>query len=150
MLCKNKESKQTAIFFLKKQEIFITINKHNLYLNSLVERICGAVNQKNRNRTHQEQIRLRLPKKNSGELFAIAERLMGGSRMKVVCADGKGRLARIPGRMKRRARVRAGDLLIVVPWDIQDDKADVIYRYTKTQSRILSRRKLLPENLDVF
>lgn len=108
------------------------------------------MNQKNKHQTSQEQIRLRLPRRNSGELFAIAEQLMGGSRMNVVCADGKSRLARIPGRMKRRARVRAGDLLIVVPWDIQNDKADVIYRYTKTQSRILSRRNLLPENLDVF
>ena len=108
------------------------------------------MNQKNNEDIPEEQIRLRLPRRNSTELFAIAERLMGGSRMNVVCADGKARLARIPGRMKRRARVRAGDLLIIVPWDIQDDKADVVYRYTKTQSRILSRRNLLPENLDVF
>jgi translation initiation factor 1A len=108
------------------------------------------VNQKNNEDIPEEQIRLRLPRRNSTELFAIAERLMGGSRMNVVCADGKARLARIPGRMKRRARVRAGDLLIIVPWDIQNDKADVVYRYTKTQSRILSRRNLLPENLDVF
>ena len=108
------------------------------------------MNQKNNQHIPEEQMRLRLPKRNSNELFAIAERLMGGSRMNVVCADGKARLARIPGRMKRRARVRAGDLLIVVPWDIQNDKADVVYRYTKTQSRILSRRNLLPENLDVF
>jgi translation initiation factor 1A len=96
------------------------------------------------------QIRLRLPNKHKGEMFAIAERLMGGSRINVVCADGKARLARIPGRMKRRARVRAGDLLIISPWDIQDNKADVLYRYTKTQSRILSRRNLLPESLNVF
>lgn len=108
------------------------------------------MNQKNNQGIPEEQIRLRLPRKRDNELFAIAERLMGGSRMNVVCADGKARLARIPGRMKRRARVRAGDLLIVVPWDIQDDKADVVYRYTKTQSRILSRRNLLPENLNVF
>jgi len=108
------------------------------------------VNQKNNQDIPEEQIRLRLPRRKDNEIFAIAERLMGGSRMNVVCADGKARLARIPGRMKRRARVRAGDLLIVVPWNIQDDKADVVYRYTKTQSRILSRRNLLPENLDVF
>lgn len=115
-----------------------------------MKRTCDAVNQKNNQGIPEEQIRLRLPRKRDNELFAIAERLMGGSRMNVVCADGKARLARIPGRMKRRARVRAGDLLIVVPWDIQDDKADVVYRYTKTQSRILSRRNLLPENLNVF
>ena len=98
----------------------------------------------------EEQMRLRLPKNRQNELFAIAEQLMGGSRMNVICADGKARMARIPGRMKRRARVRAGDLLIIQPWDVQDAKADVVWRYTKTQSKILSRRNLLPEEIDVF
>jgi translation initiation factor 1A len=98
----------------------------------------------------EEYIRLRLPNKNKNEMFAIADRLMGGSRINVICADGKSRMARIPGRMKRRQRVRAGDFVIVKPWDIQDEKADVIYRYGRTQAIILSRRKLLPEDIDVF
>lgn len=107
--------------------------------------------QKQFNQTDEEEyIRLRLPKRNQKEIFAIAERLMGGSRINVICSDGKARMARIPGKMKRSARVRTGDLLIIKPWDIQDEKADVIYRYTKTQSKILSRRKLIPEELDVF
>ena len=102
------------------------------------------------NESSDEYIRLPLPKKNKGELFAISERLMGASRMNIICGDGKSRMARIPGRMKRRARVRAGDLLIIKPWDIQDEKADVIYRYTRTQSRILSKRHLLPKEIDIF
>ncbi len=108
-----------------------------------------SVNKKDNNE-QERYIRLRLPKKNNNELFAIADRLMGGSRINVVCEDGKSRLARIPGRMKRRARVRAGDLVIIKPWDIQDDKADIIYRYRRTQSIVLSRRNLLPEEIDVF
>lgn len=98
----------------------------------------------------EEYIRLRLPDKKKNEMFAIADRLMGGSRLNVICADGKSRMARIPGRMKRRQRVRAGDLVIIKPWDIQDEKADVIFRYRRTQSVVLSRRKLLPEEIDVF
>lgn len=98
----------------------------------------------------EEYIRLKLPNKNSSEMFAIADRLMGGSRITVVCADGKSRMARIPGRMKRKQRVRAGDLVIIKPWDIQNEKADIIYRYKRTQAVILSRRKLLPEEIDVF
>jgi len=104
----------------------------------------------NQQNQEEEYIRLRLPNKRNNEMFAIADRLMGGSRINVVCADGKSRLARIPGRMKRRQRVRAGDLVIIKPWDIQDEKADVVYRYRRTQSNILSRRKLLPEEIDVF
>ena len=98
----------------------------------------------------EEYIRLPLPKKGKNEMFAIAERLMGGSRITVICADGKSRLARIPGRMKRRQRVRAGDLVIIKPWDIQDDKADIIFRYRRTQAIVLSKRRLLPEEIDVF
>lgn len=101
-------------------------------------------------RPEGENIRLPLPKRNKKEMFAIADSLMGGSRIHAICADGKSRMARIPGRMKRRARVRAGDLLIIRPWDIQNEKADVIWRYTRTQSIILSRRKLIPEEIDVF
>jgi translation initiation factor 1A len=100
--------------------------------------------------SNEEYIRLKMPNRKNQELFAIADRLMGGSRIHVVCADGKSRMARIPGRMKRRQRVRTGDLVIVKPWDIQDDKADIVYRYTRTQAIILSRRRLLPEELDVF
>jgi translation initiation factor 1A len=98
----------------------------------------------------EEYIRLPLPKRDKNEIFAIADRLMGGSRINVVCADGKSRLARIPGRMKRKQRVRAGDLVIIRPWDIQDDKADIVFRYRRTQAIVLSRRKLLPEEIDVF
>lgn len=102
------------------------------------------------NNDGEEYVRLRLPNRNKNELFAIADRLMGGSRINVVCADGKSRMARIPGRMKRRYRVRAGDLILIKPWDIQDEKADVIYRYTRTQAVVLSRRRLIPEAINVF
>ncbi len=98
----------------------------------------------------EEYIRLRLPNKKKNEMFAIADRLMGGSRINVICADGKSRLARIPGRLKRKQRVRAGDLVIIQPWSIQNEKADIIYRYRRTQSIVLSRRNLIPEEIDVF
>jgi len=98
----------------------------------------------------EEYIRLPLPNRNKNEMFAIAEQLMGGSRMTVVCEDGKSRMARIPGKMKRKQRIRAGDLLIIKPWDIQNEKADIVFRYKKTQASSLSRRHLLPEAIDVF
>jgi len=107
-------------------------------------------NQNKESTGEEEYIRLRLPKKRENELFAIADRLMGGSRINVICEDGKSRMARIPGKMKRRARVRAGDLLIIKPWNIQNEKADIVFRYSRTQAITLSRRRLLPEEIDVF
>jgi translation initiation factor 1A len=94
--------------------------------------------------------RLPLPNRKNHEMYAIADQLLGGSRIHVVCEDKKSRMARIPGKMKRKARVRTGDLLIIKPWDIQNEKADIVFRYSRTQASSLSRRKMLPEEINVF
>lgn len=96
------------------------------------------------------QVRGPMPDERRNEMFAIAEQLLGGSRIRVICADGKSRMARIPGKMKRRMWIREGDLLIIKPWEFQEDKCDVKYRYYKTQSQYMSRHGLIPENLDIF
>jgi translation initiation factor 1A len=93
--------------------------------------------------------RYRMPDHRNREMFAIADELMGASKLRVMCEDGKSRMARIPGKMKRRMWIKPGDLVIVKPWDFQDDKADVKYRYVRTQAVNLSRRKKIPELLDV-
>lgn len=93
--------------------------------------------------------RYRMPDHRNREMFAIADELMGASKLRVMCEDGKSRMARIPGKMKRRMWIKPGDLVIVKPWDFQDEKADVKYRYVRTQAVNLSRRKKIPELLDV-
>ena len=103
----------------------------------------------NKGSGEEEFMRLPLPQKHNNELFGIANRLMGGSRINVLCEYGKARLARIPVKMKRQ-RVRAGDLLIIKPWDIQNEKADIVFRYSRTQASTLSKRNLLPEDINVF
>ena len=95
-------------------------------------------------------IRVKMPNLKINEMFAIADNILGGRRVSVICADGKTRMARIPGKMRRRQWVREGDLIIVWPWDFQDSKADVKHRYTKTQSIYLSRKGVLPEIVDLF
>jgi len=96
------------------------------------------------------KIRVKMPNKKVNEMFALAEQILGGRRVSVLCADGETRLARIPGKMRRRQWVREGDLIIVWPWDFQDAKADVKHRYSKTQSMYLSRKGVLPESVDMF
>ena len=97
-----------------------------------------------------EVIRVQMPDPNKGEIFGIVDKILGASRMIVMCADGKSRMARIPGKIKRRMYIREGDLVVVRPWEFQDEKADIVYRYTRTQANYLSRNGKLPEILDVF
>ena len=96
------------------------------------------------------KIRVKMPNLRVNEMFALAEQILGGRRVTVLCADGETRMARIPGKMRRRQWVREGDLIIVWPWDFQDAKADVKHRYTKTQAMYLSRKGVLPSDVDIF
>lgn len=97
-----------------------------------------------------EYVRVRLPRKKNGEMFGIADQLMGASRIKVMCADGQSRMGRIPGKIKKRMWIREGDLVIVQPWEFQDEKANILYRYTRTQATYLSRKKMIPKSVDIF
>ena len=109
-------------------------------------------NKKNKKNTPQptENIRVTLPYKPKGEMFAVAETFQGGSRLQLICEDGKRRMGRIPGKLRRRMWVRENDLLIVVPWSFQDTKADVKFRYTPTQTSNLKRKGKIPEILDIY
>ena len=97
-----------------------------------------------------EYVRVRTPNKAKGEIYGIADQLLGASRIKVLGGDGKARMGRIPGKLRKRMWIRQGDLLIIKPWDFQPEKADIVWRYTKTQAISLSKKKLLPEVINVF
>jgi len=98
----------------------------------------------------EEITRCPFPKIKEGEIFGVADQLLGASRIKVMCEDGTSRMGRIPGKIRKRMWIREGDLLIVRPWEFEDTKADIMYRYTKTQASYLHRRKAIPKSLDVF
>ncbi len=97
-----------------------------------------------------EYIRVKLPNQHEGQIFAIADQIMGASHIKVMCADGKSRMGRIPGKMKRRMWIKPGDLLIVIPWSMDNEKADIKWRYREVESVNLSKRGLIPKDIDLF
>lgn len=105
------------------------------------------MSKKKEEQAKQEQLeseirRTRIPR--PPQTFGIVEQRLGGSRMKVRCLDGKPRICRIPGRLKRRLWVREGDLIIVEPWEFSgDEKGDVVFKYRKSQIDFLKKRGYL-------
>jgi translation initiation factor 1A (aeIF-1A) len=75
---------------------------------------------------------LRMP--DDGEVFAEVTDMLGANRVTVRCADGTERTARIPGRMQKRVWIREDDLVLVEPWDWQDEKADITHRYEQADA----------------
>ncbi len=90
----------------------------------------------------QEISRTKIPR--GREVYGILEQRLGGGRTRVRCLDGKTRVCRIPGRLKRKLWVREGDLVIAEPWEFQgDEKGDILYKYSKAQVDFLKQRGYL-------
>jgi translation initiation factor 1A len=94
--------------------------------------------------------RLPLPRRTRGEVFGIANQLLGAARIRVMCEDNIARMGRITGKMKKKMWIREGDLLILRPWGFQEGKADILFRYSRTQAQYLARRNLLPASVNLF
>jgi len=94
--------------------------------------------------------RVRIPK--GLELLGIVKQRLGGSRMRVLCLDGKERICRIPGRLRRALWVRENDVVIIMPWELGGDKkGDVIYKYRgKAEVAFLRKKGYLKSIEDEF
>ncbi len=93
-------------------------------------------------RIQMEIARVKLPRGN--QTLGLLDQRLGGSRTRVKCLDGKTRICRIPGRLKRRLWVREGDIILVEPWELGGDaKGDIIFKYRPTQVQYLKRRGFL-------
>ncbi len=91
--------------------------------------------------TKEEREISRIRTKRRGEILGVIEMMLGGDRVRAKCDDGNERICRIPGRLRKRVWMRPGDLILVRPWVVQsDERADIIYRYTRTQANWLKRK----------
>jgi translation initiation factor 1A len=98
-----------------------------------------------RQEAEQHEIsRIKLPR--GTQVFGILDQRLGGSRTRVRCLDGKTRICRIPGRLKRKLWVREGDVVIIEPWEFKgDEKGDLIFKYSRTQMIFLKKRGYLKQ-----
>ena len=92
-------------------------------------------------------IRVRIPV--GQEVLGIVKQRYGGSRMKVLCLDGKERICRIPGRLRRELWVREEDVVLVEPWELGgNEKGDIIFKYrSKSEVEFLKKKGYL-KNLE--
>ncbi len=90
-----------------------------------------------------EFTRVRIPQKSANEVLGIVESLLGANKIRVRCMDGIVRLARIPGKIKKRIWIMEGDVVIIVPWSFQNEKADIVWKYSGPQVNWLERKGFL-------
>jgi translation initiation factor 1A len=71
----------------------------------------------------------------ANDVLGVAVKMLGAERITVRCQDGKERMCRVRGKLKRRVWIREGDIVLVSPWDFQQEtRGDIFWRYRKNQS----------------
>ena len=97
--------------------------------------------------------RVKMPYRRNGEMFARVVDIYGQERMGVFCEDGKHRLGRIRGKIRKRVWVRKGDLVIINPWEFETqvkgkpEKCEISWRYLRHEVSWITRTNRLPEIL---
>ena len=97
--------------------------------------------QKSNNEEEPKIQRAKLPR--GREVIGIIEQRFGGNKMNVNCLDDKNRNCRVPGRLKRKLWLRPNDVVIIEPWELDETKGDVIFKYNKSQIMWLRKNNYL-------
>ena len=82
--------------------------------------------------------------------MGIINQRYGGNKMKVDCLDGKERLGRVPGRLKRYLWLRPGDIIILEPWELDNSKGDILLKYKPNQVAWLRKNGYLEKENEEF
>lgn len=98
----------------------------------------------------EETIVTRAPLPKGRELIGTIEERHGGNKMRVFCTDGKERNCRVPGRLKRKLWLRPNDVVIIEPWELDNNKGDVLLKYKPAQVEWLKRNNYLKTEKDEF
>lgn len=86
--------------------------------------------------------------KEEGEEYAQVKKMLGNMRLSVYCFDGKTRIAKVRGSI-RRVRIRLEDIVIISLREFDDDKCDVIHVYRPEEAKILKANQEIPADVEI-
>jgi len=75
--------------------------------------------------------------KEDGQEYAKVISLVGEGRLIAQCMDGIERLCHIRGALKKKVWILKDDMILISLRDFQDEKADVLVKYTEQEVRTL-------------
>ncbi|RPA79012.1 nucleic acid-binding protein [Ascobolus immersus RN42] len=87
--------------------------------------------------------------KEDGQEYAQVVKMLGNGRLEAMCFDGEKRLAHIRGKLRKKVWINQGDIILLSLRDYQDEKGDVILKYTADEARNLKAYGELPENAKI-
>ncbi|CAO3633502.1 unnamed protein product [Cunninghamella echinulata] len=102
-----------------------------------------------RGKNENEDNKRELDFKEEGQEYAQVVKMLGNGRLEAQCFDGVKRLAHIRGKMRKKVWINQGDIILLSLREYQDDKADVIQKYTPDEARQLKQYGELPDTTKI-
>jgi len=88
--------------------------------------------------------------KEEGQAYAQVIKMLGNGRLEAMCFDGQKRLCHIRGKLRKKVWINTTDIILIGLREFQDEKADVILKYTPDEARQLKTRGEIPENVNIM
>lgn len=85
-----------------------------------------------------------------GQEYGYVKDMLGNGRVKIMCEDGIIRIGRIRGSMrqyKNKIIIKTMDLILISKRDYEDDKVDIIHKYSTEDAYLLYSSDELPEKI---
>jgi len=95
---------------------------------------------------HGGAFRRELIFKEHGQEYAFITKMLGNGHCECSCCDDVVRLGIIRGKMKKRVWLSVGDVVLCGLRDFQDEKTDIIHKYTAEEVHNLKVMGELPED----
>ena len=106
---------------------------------------------KGKRMNNKQEVKRELKFKEDGQEYALVTKALGNKRFTVQGMDGKERLAITRGNMsyRRKVWVNIGDFVLIGLRDYQDDKCDIMAKYTMDEARTLKAYGELPAEVKI-
>nr|UXY87832.1 eukaryotic translation initiation factor 1A [Cryptomonas curvata] len=85
--------------------------------------------------------------KEDGQEYGQVLKMLGNGRCDVYCFDGIKRLCHIRGKLKKKIWINIGDVVLIGLRDFQENKGDIILKYSIDESRCLKIYGEIPGNI---
>jgi len=107
----------------------------------------GKSNRKYKN--DSQAVKRELIFKDVDQDYGIVTKMLGNMRLEAQSMNGQKMQCLIRGKLKKKVWISVGDVVLISIRDFQEDKADVIHKYTLDESRLLRSYNEIPESFIV-
>jgi translation initiation factor 1A len=101
-----------------------------------------------RKKNKTQNLKRDLQLREDGQIYAKVLKTLGNCRLELECYDGVKRIGHIRGSMKNKIWIATGDIVLACTRDFQNDKCDIILKYTPEEIRKIIGYGELPSGVN--